>query len=221
MAGWGTAAAAAGSAALGAVSSHQAVKSMRVNRERIGKTLKLGRAQFGLRADQALEAYLDAIGRSEQGTSSALAETERLGATGARDLQASLQQQLARNRQGAGSVLAQSSLMPQFNRGTYSDYRRDLGALSESIAARRSQIHMAGAAQAVNAQQALANALFRRGEAEFSMQQALAGRFQQGYGQSGSYDLGGLSAGLDELFKSLFSGGGGMSDAQLAQKHGI
>lgn len=208
MVGWGMAAAAAGSAALGAIGDHKALTSMRTNRTRIGQTLKAGRTMYGLQADAALSAYLDAIGRSEQGTSMALAETERLGATGSADIQASLAQQLARNRVGAGSVLAQSSLMPAFNRGAYSDARRDLGALSESIAARRASIHMGGAAAAVNAQQALANALFRRGETEFQMQQALAGRFQSG-GAPGSFDLGGLGVGLDDLFKSLFPSGGG------------
>lgn len=207
MVGLGTAIAVAGSVALGAIGSHKAITSMRTNRTRIGETLKYGRSLYGLRADQALEAYLGAIGRSEQGTASALAETERFGATGAADLQANLAQQLARNRVGAGSVLAQSSLMPAFNRGAYSDFRRDLGALSESIAARRASIHIAGAAQTVNAQQALANALFRRGQAEFDMQTQLATRFGSG-GAPGSFNLGGLGAGLDELFKSLFSGGG-------------
>lgn len=208
MVGLGVALAAGGSAALGAIGAHKAITSMRTNRTRIGETLKAGRSMYGLRADQALEAYLNAIGRSEQGTASALAETERLGATGAADLQANLTQQLARNRVGAGSVLAQSSLMPAFNRGAYSDFRRDLGALSESIAARRAQIHQTGAAMAVNAQQALANALFRRGQAEFEMQSALASRFEGGGGAPGSFNLGGLAAGLDELFASIFKPGG-------------
>lgn len=206
MVGFGTALAAAGSGILGGISGHKAHSAYRANRKRIGKELQYGRGLYSLRADQALQSYLDAIGRSQEGTQAALAETERLGYTGQQDLYASLEQQLARNRQGAGSVLAQSSLAPAFNRGAYSDYRRDLGALRESIAARRAGIHMTGAAQEVDARQALANALFRRGQAEFEMQQALASRFGGGM-QPQSFNLGGLGAGLDELFKLLFPGG--------------
>lgn len=222
MAGFGTAAAAAGSLGLGAVSAHKAHDAMRANRGRIGQTLKFGRSMYALRADQALASYLDAIGRTQEGTQAALAETERLGATGERDLSASLQQQLAQNRVGAGSVLAQSSLMPAFNRGAYSDFRRDLGALRESIASRRSSIHLAGAGQEANATQALADALFRRGQAEFQMQQALAGRFGNVAPPQG-FPLGGLGAGLEELFGSLFGGPvkGPEHDQYLAQKHGI
>lgn len=200
------AAALAASAIGGGISSHKAHANMRLQRQRVGDTLKAGRSLYGLRADAAQEAYLRAIGRVQEGTSAALAETERLGATGRADLSANLEQQLARNRLGAGGVLAQSSLMPSFNRGAYSDFRRDLGALSESIASKRAQIHLAGAGQEANYQQLLANFLMRRGAQEFDMQQALAGRFGNVAPPQG-FDFGELASLFGDIFKKPGSSG--------------
>jgi hypothetical protein len=211
MAALGAAIGAAASFGAGLASQSKYVDAYRNQRERVGKTLQYGRSLYGLRADQAQQAYLAAIGRVQQGMRSALAETERLGYTGRQDINASLEQQLARNRSGAGSVLAQSSLFPAMNRGAYSDARRDLGALSERIAAQRSQIHMAGAGQEASYHKMLADMLMRRGSAEFDMQQALAGRFGN-VAPPQQFDFG-------ELFASLFPAQS--PDAALAKKHGI
>jgi hypothetical protein len=199
VAGLGAALGVGASLASGFAGQSQYVDAYRNQRRRIGQTLKFGRSMFGTRADQAQQFYQQAIGRIQQGTAAALAETSRLGQTARFDLQASLEQQLARNRQGAGGLLAQSSLMPAFNRGVYSDFRRDLGALAESIAAKRANIHMAGASQEAGYTQVLADALFRRGSAEFDMQQALAGRFGNVAPPQG-FDFGELGFMLDDLF---------------------
>lgn len=214
----GTALAIGGSAALGASAQSKFNDARRNQRSRVGRTLKHGRSLYGIRTDQALQTYFDIIGRAREATQLALGETTRAGSTGFADMSSNLDRQLAGARTGVGGVLAQSTFGPSVNRGIYSDFRRDVGSLQESIAAQRAQIQLRGAQQENQASSQLASALFRRGSAEFDMQQALAGRFGN-VAAPQSYDLGELGSSVDSLF------GGGMSademDMNLARKHGV
>ncbi len=211
---WIVAGGAALSAGAGMISANKQYEAMRLQRDRVGRTLKYGRGMYSRRADQALRIFMDALGRSREGTQLALAETTRAGQTGFADLSANLDRQLARTRTGIGGTLAASSFGPGVERGIYSDFRRDVGALNERIGAQRSGIQLRGAQQENQMSAALANALFRRGSAEFDMQQALSGRFGN-VAPPQEYDFGELSYELADRFGNPGAPNGGWQQSSV------
>jgi len=190
----------AASIGAGASSAHGASKLNKSSRRKAFDLLKRGRTLYGLRADQAIAALMQNVGLQEEATRAALADISGAENLGVIDTERMMAQRLAASRTGAQGVLAQSSVLPQQQRGIYQDAMAELLRQRSGSAGQRAQIRTGGAARSGSALGLLSSTLMQRAGAEYDIEKDFSSVYTGQMSTGGSFDFSGLYGLMSQMF---------------------
>jgi len=186
----------------GASSSHAKTKKRRASRRRLKLHLDRAQSQVSAGFGQATKQLVEAKNTVKQGTTNALAEATKIGASSRRriqDDQVAQQGRLSQSLQRRG--LFNSTVYDNLKRGIRDDTQRSFIDLDSRLAELRTGIIQRGAASEANALAQLAQFYTTRGEELAGKDLSLASY----YGGQNFTSQGSNAGGIGSLLSGLFS----------------